>query len=356
MRFHLVASVLLVATPLVADEPDPHNNLQDQANQLIGRCAVLDGNVNYFSTSGLGQPDFRRVKQITGIDFGAITLSSEESLDAQLAALESGRYQGARLILKAEDFDVALQHNEYGILFYSQTHFPLLGDIRNLRRWYSKGLRIFMLQYGSKDENQTERERLGGGTDQEGGLTELGREVVRELIRLGVVIDLSHCNSKTTIEAAAIAKQNHVPVTANHTAARGLRDSRGRVVANYSRNVTDAELVAIKETGGVIGIMAYPSYLLRVEKDEERRNATVDDYVAHIDYVVKKIGVDHVGISTDGYLDGSHVRGRKADGILDSPGRWKAVAAKLLKLSYTEQDVKKILGGNFLRVYREVLK
>ena len=118
----------------------------------------------------------------------------------------------------------------------------------------------------------------------------------------------------------------------------------------------DAELEAIKETGGVVGIMAYPPYLLRVGRDEASRNATVDDYVAHIDYVVKKIGVDHVGISTDGYLDGSHVRGRKADGILDSPGRWKAVAAKLLNLGYSEQDVKKILGGNLLRVYREVLK
>jgi membrane dipeptidase len=352
----MFAVVLSVVTSLAADEPESLEDRQSRLARLFRQSVVVDGNVNYFSRSGLGQPDFRRVKEITGINFGAITLSSEESLDAQFAALERGRYQGARLILKAEDFDIALRRKEYGILFYSQTHFPLHGDIRNLRRWYSKGLRIFMLQYGSKDGNQNQRERLGGGTDQEGGLTELGRRVVNELIRLGVVIDLSHCNSETTIETAAIAKECHVPVTANHTAARDFRDSRGRVVADYSRNITAAGLEAIKETGGVVGVMAYPPYLLRVRSGEPRRNATVDDYVAQIDYVARKIGVDHVGLSTDGYLDGSHVRGRKADGILDNPGRWKAVVARLLKLGYSEEDVKKILGGNFLRVYREVLR
>jgi membrane dipeptidase len=332
-------------------------------DRLFAESVVIDGNVNYFSPSGLGQPDFRNVKKRTGINFGGITLSSERSLDGQVASIKRGRFRGVRAILSAKDFDLALKNKEYGILFYSQGHFPLKGDIKNLKRWHAKGLRIFQIAYGSKDKNQGPGEKLGGGSDQKIGLTPLGKKAVAELIRLKMVVDLSHCNSQTVFDVAAIAKKQGTPITANHTAAREIRDRFGRYRARYSRNISDKALQAIKSTDGVVGIMAYPPYLYNASQQLDgrtpralQRKKTVDDYVAHVDYVIKKIGIDHVGLSTDGYLDGSHVRNRKADGILDSPARWKAVILRLHEKGYSEADLKKIMGLNFLRVYRKVLR
>jgi membrane dipeptidase len=85
-------------------------------------------------------------------------------------------------------------------------------------------------------------------------------------------------------------------------------------------------------------------------------HATIDDFVAHVDYIAKKVGVDHVGFSTDGYLDGTMAHDRLADGILDSPRRWTKAVKRLHAAGYSEDDLRKIVGGNFLRVFRQVLK
>lgn len=349
---------------------------------LFARSVVIDGNVNYYSTisgSGIGCPDFdkdkdgrRSVKEVTGINIGAITLSSLRSLEAQLSSLEGRQlrsgarrpptFKGALLIRKAADLDRAIKEKKYGILFYTQTHFRLEGSVKPLQSYYDKGLRIFQLQYGGRDPNQGPLEKLGGGTDQKGGLTPLGVKVVHELIRLGMVVDLSHCNEETKLDTCKIAKAKGVPVTANHTAARNVKTADGKFLAHYARNITEKAAKAIADTGGVVAVMAYTGYLsgpyqtLRYSPPTRNvRPSTVDDYVAHIHYLVQLIGVDHVGLSTDGYLDGTMAHKRKADGILDSPRRWKVVIHKLHDLGYKDEDLQKIMGLNFLRVYRKVL-
>ena len=341
-------------------------------DELFRRSLVIDGTVNYFSTttgSGIGQPDFNRdnqgrsVKQATGIDIGGITVSTLASFQRQVANLESGRFRGAMIIRTSADIDKAVQEKKYGIIFYAQQHYPLNGTIANIRHWHDEGLRIVQLQYSASDPNQGPSERLGSGPTQEGGLTELGRKVVHELIRLGIVVDLAHCNTQTTIDAAAIAKQYKVPITANHVGARNVKTKDGRWLARYARNATDEKLIAVKETGGVVGVMGYGPYL-RGPYQELRRTpssanippASVDDYVAHVDYLVKLIGIDHVGLCTDGYLDGTMAHNRKADGILDSPRRWKEVVQRLHERDYSVTDLQKIMGLNFLRVYRRVFE
>jgi membrane dipeptidase len=84
--------------------------------------------------------------------------------------------------------------------------------------------------------------------------------------------------------------------------------------------------------------------------------ASIDDFVAHVGYIVRLIGVDHVGFCTDGYLDGTMAYGRTADGVLDSPRRWHEAVLRLHRMGYSEEDLKKLIGLNFLRVYRQVLK
>jgi microsomal dipeptidase-like Zn-dependent dipeptidase len=86
-------------------------------------------------------------------------------------------------------------------------------------------------------------------------------------------------------------------------------------------------------------------------------NPTVDDYIAHVEHLIGVVGIDHVGIATDSYLDGEMVNNRgSADGILDSPRRWYEVARRLARKGYSEPELKKLFGLNFLRVYRTVFK
>ena len=319
------------------------------AAAFFARITVVDGNVNYYSpNSQIGANDFgrdannRSVKQATGINFGSISLKSELSLTTQVGYITNGRFQGARLIRRAADFDAALQNGDYGILGYAQHHYPLQGSIQPIQRWYNSGLRIVQLQYGASDPNQGPLEKLGGGKGQVGGLTPLGDAVVRELIRLNMVIDLSHVNPQTTLETCAIAKAHGVPVTANHTCMQAL--------ANYARNITDAEIRAIRDTGGVVGVMCYAPYLLRPG------TGTVDDYVDHVHYLIQVAGIDHVGVATDGWLDGTMPNNVVSDGLLDGPTRYLEVAKRLHVLGYTESQMEKLFGGNLLRVYKAILK
>lgn len=373
----LSASILTTAWPLRAEQtkelkPTAPGDETFDVDALFKRSIVIDGNANYYSFvshSEIGRPDFSKdmqgltVKEATGIDIGGITLGKLASLHNEGNLLKSGRYRGAMLIRTAADIDEAVRQKKYGVMFYAQRHYPLNGGIESIRKWHDDGLRIFQLQYSANDGNQEPGERLGGGPTQKGGLTELGTKVVHELLRLGMVVDLAHCNTQTTIEAAEIAKLYGVPVTANHVGARDVKTDDGKWLARYARNATAEKMLAVKETGGVVGVMAYGPYLrgpyqkLRMTPPEfDIPHATIDDLVAHIDHIVKLIGVDHVGLSTDGYLDGTMAHGRKGDGILDGPRRWKEAMRRLHDMGYSEADLQKIMGMNFLRVYRQALK
>jgi membrane dipeptidase len=269
---------------------------------------------------------------------------------AAAARLDQGTvYTGGRTIRTAADLDAAVQNKQYGVLFYTQSHFPLKGSVKPLAGFKNSGLRIMMLQYGAGDGNQGPGEKLGGGNDQTGGLTTLGIAVVKEMARLGMIVDLSHCNAQTTIEAAKLAKTLGHPVMANHVCCREVKDETGTQFANYSRNITDAEIRAIRDAGGVVGVMCYVPYVRRGGK------GNMDDYIRHVEHVIKVAGIDHVGVSTDGYLDGTMANKNTADGFLDSPGRWKELARRMYKKGYSESELRKILGLNFLRVYRKVL-
>jgi len=323
--------------------------------KLIAQTTVVDGVANVYSPdSGVGQPDFAKdrdgksVKQATGIDIGSQSIHTEAHLRRH-RVLAATKWKGMRLILTPADLDACAKDKKYGLVLYCQVHYPLKGKINAIDIWYARGLRILNLQYSSEDINQKPEERLGGASDQTGGLTDLGRRVVDKCFRIGLMVDLSQCNEATTLEAAERAKRHKLPILKNHTATRGALDKDGKPLADYERNATDAELKAIASTGGVVGIMAYMPYLRR------GGGATVADYVAHVEHAVKVAGIDHVGISTDGYLDGTMARNRRADGILDSQRRWFEVAKLLRKRGYTDEQLKKLLGGNFLRVNRKVL-
>ncbi|MFD2629954.1 dipeptidase [Oceanobacillus kapialis] len=181
---------------------------------------------------------------------------------------------------------------------------------------------------------------LGEGADQvfddsaktasTGGLTELGAQVINEMNRLGMAVDVSHMAESTFWE---VIETSNAPVIATHSGVKALKD--------HQRNLTDEQLLALKENGGVIGIVFYPEFLT------ESGEATLADVVDHIDHAVDIMGVDHVAIGSD--FDGA----RLPSDLKDSSEIGKLKDA-LLERGYSEEEISKIMGLNTLRVLKEV--
>lgn len=268
--------------------------------------------------------------------------------------------------------------------------FPIGSDLSNVQKFYERGGRYLSLAHNGhsqlSDSNTGERD----GVWLHNGLSPLGRQVIAEMNRLGMMIDVSHPSKQSMLQTVALSR---APIIASHSGARAL--------CGHSRNMDDEQLDALKKNGGVIQLVAFNSYVkcnpardaeraaaidaLRKEYGiaagnraevqraidalpNDRRNAylakqeditarrypadpaaTVKDFADHIDYVVKRIGIDHVGISSD-FDGGGGVDGwRTASESLN-------VTAELVRRGYTEQEIAKIWGGNLLRVMERVEK
>src|SRR5690625_2306142 len=167
-------------------------------------------------------------------------------------------------------------------------------------------------------------------TPSSGGLTELGKQITLEMNRLGMIIDVSHMAESTFWDVLEVSK---APVIATHSGIDTLH--------NHVRNVTDEQLLALAEKGGVVGIVFYPSFLTKTG------NATISDVVDHIDYAVDLIGVDHVAIGSD--FDGATL-----PSDLQDASEMGKLTDELIARGYSTMDIKKILGLNTLRVMHEV--
>jgi membrane dipeptidase len=193
-----------------------------------------------------------------------------------------------------------------------------------------------------------ERNLVGNGCYEraDGGLSHFGVDAVREMNRLGILIDLSHVGDRTTLDAIECSEQ---PVACTHANSRSFFD--------HVRNKTDEVLQRIADKGGVVGANAFPNFL------PHGFNATLDDFLDAIDDLVARIGVDHVGIGTDYTQDqpaaffdwlfaqqGMRPRPRPQP----YPEPLPNVAGGLLRRGSGAEDVRKILGGNWLRLFRQV--
>lgn len=334
--------------------------MHNQIEQLFANSLIIDGVMSYSmledpycsddNSSHYPIKDFGTLKALTGIDCGAVTVSNTIELLADRHRYVSGS-SSARVIQKGTDIETAHAEGQFGVLFYSQKHDPLEGSTDNLATFYEKGLRIFQLAYNAAIDpnNTTPEEMLAGGSDQpDQGLTQLGKDIVAELNRLNMIVDVSHLSKPSVMDTIAVSS---APVLANHTNAKRLTDS--------PRNKSDEELLAIAGTGGVIGITPI-KWMISRSLDG---TAGIDDFVAHLDYVVNLVGIDHVGIASDSSLNGWWISSRHyADEHMAAVDRWKRVAAKLIAIKdsqgarkYTDNDLQKLLGLNFLRVFKQVL-
>jgi len=205
-------------------------------------------------------------------------------------------------------------------------------SLRLLRDYYRLGVRYMTLTHtnnngwagssGSSDKPLEQPER---------GLTDFGKQVIGEMNRLGMMVDVSHVSDKTFWDAL---NSSSAPVFASHSSCRALCDVR--------RNMTDEMIAAMAKKGGVIQINFYCNFLTK------NKPATLADVVAHIDHAVKVGGVDHVGIGSD--FDGISC----APVGLEDVSKFPSLTRALLEKGYSAGDIRKIYGANLLRVMRAV--
>lgn len=195
----------------------------------------------------------------------------------------------------------------------------LEGDIENFHAMHKNGLRLIQLIHFRNNElGHTQTWPYSPG-----GLTEFGREVVREANRLGVIIDMAHANEETVTNILELSRH---PVIFSHGGVRELTD--------HDRAVTDDQIRAIAANGGVVGIWPHGRHI-----------STVAEMVDYIEHVIKIGGVDHVGIGSDLRGVSSYVIG------FDEQANFHAIAIELLDRGYSGEDVGKVMGGNFFRVW-----
>ncbi len=325
------------------------------ALRLFDTAVVIDG----LDTSNWGKERiFRDLRDggVTAVNAtSAIWEGFQETLDNLTTWLRWFEDYAAyiRPVHRVADIHAAKAEGRTGIILGWQNAAPVGNDVRRFRLFHALGVRIVQLTYN-------ERNLFGNGcwerTDE--GLSHIGLAAIREMNHLGILIDLSHVGDRTVLETIEHSEQ---PVAFTHANARSQTD--------YPRNKTDEAIRALTSRGGVVGANAFPAHHPR------GYDSTLDDYLDTIDYLVDMVGVDQVAIGTDfcmgrtrewfAWIGSSH--GREPllkSGDVPQPYRhlrgfagpleFVNVAEGLLRRGYDEDAARKILGGNWLRLFGEV--
>ena len=202
----------------------------------------------------------------------------------------------------------------------------LEGDVRNLRYFKRRGV-VYITLCHNGDNDLCDSAR---GTGTHGGVSDFGAKVIKQMNRLGMMVDMSHAAESSFYDALQISGQ---PIVCSHSSARALCD--------HPRNLTDEQMRALAQKGGVCQITLYPGFL---RTDGE---ATIIDAMNHLDHAVSIMGIDHVGLGSDFDGDGG------ITGLADA-SELTLFTRQLLQRRYSDDDIQKIWGGNFLRVMSEV--
>lgn len=276
------------------------------------------------------------------------------------------------LALNPEDAYSLEKQGKRAIYIGIENGYPIGGDLSNIETYYKKGVRYITLVHSSNNDLADSATDPAG--PEHNGISEFGSKVVKEMNRLGIMVDVSHGSDAVFYDAIKISK---APIIATH--------SNARSVTNHKRNMTDDMLKLIAKNGGVVQLTMLSNYLrdpvpnitaeklkkellssikpvdqmtiLEKETMRKRINEIDDNYpiapanlknvVDHIDHIVNVAGIDHVGIGCD--FDG----GGGIDGVFDV-SQVMNITIELVKRGYNEDQIAKIWGGNLIRVFSEV--
>ncbi|MEO8168312.1 MAG: dipeptidase [bacterium] len=243
--------------------------------------------------------------------------------------VQVGRYSGelaqARTSVEIQQANAA--GKLAGVLGIEGGH-AIENDLTKLISLYQRGGRYLTITWNNSTAWATAAADVQSATR---GLSDFGRQVIRTMDSLGMIIDVSHTGIKTIEDILATTTN---PIIASHSGARALR--------NHYRNLTDAQLVAIAQRGGVVGVVFYPPFL------SSTSTVNMDTVIKHIDYIKNLIGIDHVAIGSD--FDGIEVTPVGLEDVTKFP----SLTMALMKRGYSSSDIRKLLGENYLRVYRAV--
>ena len=296
---------------------------------------------------------------------------SLQMIDAVIASTE----ENAELVGLALDPDDAYELEKAGkraIFLSIENGYPIGDDVSNVELFFDKGVRYITLVHSTNNDLADSATDSNGA--EHGGISPFGEEVVAEMNRLGIMVDVSHGSEEVFYDAIAVSK---APIIASHSNARG--------VTSHKRNMSDEMLKLMAENGGVVQLTMLADYLRDAPENPEREAAvaelranmgsvsdmtpeeraamrkafndlndkypappaTVEHVVDHIDHIVAVAGIDHVGIGCD--FDG----GGGIEGVFDA-SEVMNITIELVRRGYTEEQIEKIWGGNLIRVFRDV--
>ncbi len=254
--------------------------------------------------------------------------------EAMLQAINAMGTRGARVCTTVAEIERAPRDGVTAIVPAVENGHACGGDPARLRRFRELGACYVTLTHNGHNafaDSSNPRKDLGDEEEEHGGLAPLGREAIAEMNRLGMLVDIAHVSKKAMLQAAEASR---TPVLSTHSCIRALCDN--------PRNLDDDQLDALRAVGGVVQVTAVAGFLRAGRKPGD---VTVADYLDHVEYAVRRIGLEHVGISSD--FDG----GGGFSGWNDASQSANLTAA-LLQRGYDAGAIALLWGGNFLRLLR----
>src|SRR2546423_2992627 len=358
------AAALLTLNPIIGWAVDA-DRVSAEAARIYHDSFILDGNAFAGIGGLLGRSNLDEIAKLirdSGVNAIKATLGGAignfEMAVADIASAQQLMEKRADLFLNVRtlaDLDRARKEQKLGVIYSFESPNMLEDKIDRIEMFRGLGVRVMQLTYNRRTPFGAGC--LDGDTD---GLTDLGRQAIAKMNELGVALDLSHSNTKTTADGIAASTK---PAIISHAGCRAIYE--------HPRNKEDRELKALADKGGVIGIYILP-YLTASPKQP-----ILDDYLQHLEHALKVCGEDHVGVGSDvpffrvSDSDLAEMKQaaerRKADGIaapgedrptyipdLNTPRKMELIADALLKRGHKPTAVEKILGTNFRRVFGEI--
>ena len=402
LRLFLSASLVLTSVIAVA-QSDPSSGVSPRAKAIHDSALVVDTHADtpqrfLYGNFDIGNSDPKDIGHISldkaragnlGAEFFSIwadpVTTQGHFAKSTFDMIDSVYEQAARhpdrmmMAFSVADIERAHKQKKLAALMGIEGGHSIENDIRLLRDFYRLGVRYMTLSWSNTNEWADSSGDINDPKiEHHNGLTDFGKQVVVEMNRLGMMIDVSHVADKTFWDAIATTK---APIIASHSSSRAL--------TNHPRNMTDDMLRAMTKNGGVVMVNFYSgfvdeNYRKAAEAQNKDADAAVADNIAkhraagqpvnyldtdrierewtakiprppfkslidHIDHIAKIAGVDHVGLGSD--FDG--VAGAMPEGI-DSAADLPKITQALLDRGYSADDIRKILGGNLLRAFSEV--
>ena len=302
---------------------------------------LFDGGYNFGERSSCALVDLHKMHE-GGLDVAtmAVYLRQEardkeslskavEKTNRLLDAIENKVQQCspyAAIAATPEEVLICKQQKKRVVMRAIENGYAIGDDISNIERYKRKGV-VYMTLCHNGDNDICDSAR---GCGEHGGLSAFGREVVKEMNRVGMMIDLSHASETTFFD---VIKYSSKPVVCSHSSCKAL--------CNHPRNVTDEQMRAIASVGGVVQITMYNGFLV------EDGNAMLDDFMRHLQHAIEVAGIEHVGIGTDFDGDGGII------GCADA-SQLRNITREMLRRGFTKDDIAAVWGGNWMRVMREI--